>query len=56
MWLSCAGKVYVLILYMNIIVTIITIVRTFLGSVSLDKTSNSERLFDVWMVCDSLDD
>lgn len=56
MWLSCTGNVDVLILYMNIIVTIITIVRTFLGSVTLDKMSNSERLFDVWMVCDSLDD
>ena len=56
MWLSCTGKVYFLILCVNIIVTIITIIRTFLGSVSLDKMSNSERLFDVWMVCDSLED
>lgn len=56
MWLSCTGKVCILILYVNIIVTIITIVRTFLGSVRLDKVSNSERLFDVSMVCDSLED
>lgn len=56
MWLSRTGKVYFLTLRVNIIVTITTIVRTFLDSVSLDKMSNSKRLFDVWMVCDSLDD
>ena len=42
MWLSCTGKVYILILCVSIIVTIITIVGTFLGTLSLNKCRTVE--------------